>query len=114
MAIAARHQLIVVEDAAQGVNATYRGRALGAIGQSGRLQLSRNQELRLRRGGRTLRQRPELVERAEILRDKGTNRSRFMRGLVDKYTWVDVGSSYVPSEINSAFLLRPTRNGWRR
>ena len=105
MAIAARHHLIVVEDAAQAVNATYRGRALGSIGQLAAYSFHETKNYVCGEGGALCVNDPTLVERAEILREKGTNRSRFLRGMVDKYTWVDVGSSYVPSEINSAFLL---------
>ena len=104
LAIARPHSLLVVEDAAQGVNAFYKGRALGSIGRPRHLQLPRHQEPGLRRGRALCVNDPELIERAEILRDKGTNRAKFFRGEVDKYTWVDVGSSYIPSEIACAFL----------
>ena len=104
MAIARRHGLIVVEDAAQGVNAFYRGRPLGSIGDLGCYSFHETKNFISGEGGALAINDPALVERAEILRDKGTNRQRFFRGEVDKYTWVDVGSSYVPSEICSAFL----------
>lgn len=104
MSLAAAHRLLVVEDAAQGVNAFYRGRALGGIGHLGTYSFHDTKNYIAGEGGALCINAPELAERAEILRDKGTNRSQFFRGEVDKYTWVDVGSSYVPSEICSAFL----------
>jgi dTDP-4-amino-4,6-dideoxygalactose transaminase len=102
--IAARHELFVVEDAAQGVNATYRGQALGSIGHLGAYSFHETKNYVCGEGGALCVNAQEYIERAEIIREKGTNRSRFLRGMVDKYTWVDVGSSYVPSEISSAFL----------
>ncbi|HEY4311678.1 MAG TPA: dTDP-4-amino-4,6-dideoxygalactose transaminase [Pirellulales bacterium] len=105
MEIAERHGLLVVEDAAQGVNATYEDRALGAIGHLGAYSFHETKNYVCGEGGALCINTPELIERAEIIREKGTNRSRFFRGMVDKYTWVDVGSSYVPSELCSAFLL---------
>jgi dTDP-4-amino-4,6-dideoxygalactose transaminase len=102
--IARRHKLVVVEDAAQGVNAWYRGRGLGSIGHIGCYSFHETKNFICGEGGALCLNDPAFVERAEILRDKGTNRRRFFRGQVDKYTWVDVGSSYVPSEIASAFL----------
>ncbi len=102
--VARQFGLRVVEDAAQGVNATYRGRALGAIGDLGAYSFHETKNYICGEGGALCINDPALVERAEILRDKGTNRKQFFRGAVDKYTWVDVGSSYVPSEICSAFL----------
>lgn len=104
MDIAARHDLFVVEDAAQGVHASYHGRALGSIGHFGAFSFHETKNYVCGEGGALCINAPEYVERAEIIREKGTNRSRFLRGQVDKYTWVDVGSSYVPSEINCAFL----------
>ena len=104
MAIAAEHNLFVIEDAAQGVNAHYRGKGLGSIGHLGAYSFHDTKNYVCGEGGALCINSPELAERADILRDKGTNRSRFLRGLVDKYTWVDVGSSYVPSEIACAFL----------
>ncbi len=104
MAIADEHDLLVVEDAAQGVNACYRGRALGSIGHLAAYSFHDTKNYVCGEGGALCVNAPEFVERAEIIRDKGTNRSRFLRGVVDKYTWVDVGSSYVPSEIACAFL----------
>jgi dTDP-4-amino-4,6-dideoxygalactose transaminase len=105
MAIADKHELIVVEDAAQGVNATYNGRALGSIGHLGAYSFHDTKNYVSGEGGALCVNSPEFVERAEIIRDKGTNRSQFFRGEVDKYTWVDVGSSFVPAEIACAFLL---------
>jgi dTDP-4-amino-4,6-dideoxygalactose transaminase len=104
MAIARGHNLRVVEDAAQGVNSFYNGRALGSIGDLGCYSFHETKNYICGEGGALCINAPELIQRAEIIRDKGTNRQRFFRGEVDKYTWVDVGSSYVPSEICSAFL----------
>lgn len=104
MAIAREYDLRVVEDAAQGVNAFYQGRPLGSIGQLGTYSFHETKNFICGEGGALCINEPELVERAEILRDKGTNRRQFMRGEVDKYTWVDIGSSYIPSEISCAFL----------
>ena len=104
MTIATKHNLLVVEDAAQGVNAFYDGRALGAIGHLGTYSFHDTKNYISGEGGALCINTPEMVERAEIIRDKGTNRSQFFRGEVDKYTWVDIGSSYVPSEICGAFL----------
>jgi dTDP-4-amino-4,6-dideoxygalactose transaminase len=105
MAIAQKHNLVVVEDAAQGVNATYNGRALGSIGHLGAYSFHDTKNYVCGEGGALCVNSPDLVERAEIIRDKGTNRSQFFRGEVDKYTWVDIGSSFVPAEIACAFLL---------
>jgi len=102
--IAARHNLVVVEDAAQGVNAFYKGRALGALGQLGCYSFHETKNYTCGEGGALCINQPALVQRAEILRDKGTNRQQFFRGEVDKYTWVDLGSSFVISEICAAFL----------
>ncbi|MCA9110279.1 MAG: dTDP-4-amino-4,6-dideoxygalactose transaminase, partial [Planctomycetaceae bacterium] len=104
MEIAERHKLLVIEDAAQGVNASYKGRALGSIGHLGSFSFHETKNYICGEGGALCINDERFIERAEILRDKGTNRQRFFRGEVDKYTWVDVGSSYVPSEICSAFL----------
>jgi dTDP-4-amino-4,6-dideoxygalactose transaminase len=105
MAIARQHHLRVVEDAAQGVNSFYRGKALGSFGDLGTYSFHETKNFSCGEGGALCINDPQLLERAEILRDKGTNRQQFFRGQVDKYTWVDVGSSYVPSEITSAFLF---------
>ena len=104
MAVAEKHGLTVVEDAAQGVHSFYRGRALGSIGHLGVYSFHETKNYICGEGGALCINRPDLVERAEIIRDKGTNRKQFLRGLTDKYTWVAVGSSYVPSEICCAFL----------
>jgi dTDP-4-amino-4,6-dideoxygalactose transaminase len=104
MAIARRHSLWVVEDAAQGVNAFYGKRALGSIGHLGAYSFHETKNYTCGEGGALCINDPALAARAEIIRDKGTNRQQYFRGEVDKYTWVDVGSSYVPSEICSAFL----------
>ena len=111
MAIAARHGLSVVEDAAQGIYSTYRGRPLGAIGEIGCLSFHETKNVISGEGGAILLRDRALAERAEIIREKGTNRSRFFRGQVDKYTWVDVGSSYLPSELIAAFLAAQLEAG---
>jgi dTDP-4-amino-4,6-dideoxygalactose transaminase len=104
MEIASRHGLAVVEDAAQAIFCTYRGRPLGNIGAFGALSFHETKNVISGEGGALLVNDPAFVERAEIIREKGTNRSRFFRGQVDKYTWVEVGSSYLPGEIIAAFL----------
>jgi len=104
LAVAARHGFKVLEDAAQGVNAFYNGKALGSIGALGAYSFHETKNYICGEGGALCINDPALIDRAEIIRDKGTNRKQFFRGAVDKYTWVDVGSSYVPSEICSAFL----------
>ena len=104
MVIAAKHNLLVVEDAAQAANGYYRGRALGSIGHLGAYSFHGTKDYTCGEGGALCVNSPEMATRAEIIRDKGTNRSKFFRGEVDKYSWVDAGSSYIPSEIASAFL----------
>lgn len=104
MDIAQRHQLLVVEDAAQALLSTYKGRALGSIGHFGCLSFHETKNIISGEGGALLVNDARFAERAEIIREKGTNRSQFFRGEVDKYTWVDIGSSYLPSELISAFL----------
>lgn len=104
LAIATRHGLKVVEDAAQGVMATYKGRALGSIGHLGAYSFHETKNVISGEGGSLLVNDAALVARAEIIREKGTDRSRFFRHEVDKYTWQDVGSSYLPGELVSAFL----------
>ena len=104
MTLARKYQLSVMEDAAQGVNAFYGDRALGSIGHLGAYSFHETKNYICGEGGALCINDPAMAARAEILRDKGTNRQQFFRGEVDKYTWVDVGSSYVPSEICSAFL----------
>jgi len=107
---ARRHRLIVIEDAAQGVNAKYKGRYLGTIGDIGAYSFHETKNFICGEGGAIVLNRPELVERAEIVREKGTNRGRFFRGEVDKYTWVDIGSSLLPSDILAAFLYAQLEN----
>lgn len=102
--IATAHGLTVIEDAAQGMMAGYRGRPLGGLGSMGALSFHETKNLTCGEGGALLLNSEDLLERAEILREKGTNRSRFLRGAVDKYTWVDIGSSYAMSDLNASFL----------
>jgi dTDP-4-amino-4,6-dideoxygalactose transaminase len=102
--IADRHRLPVVEDAAQALGSTYQGRPLGSIGDLGTISFHETKNVIAGEGGALVINDPELVERAEILWEKGTNRSTFLRGQVDKYTWVDVGSSFLPGELTAAFL----------
>lgn len=109
--IAARHNLPVIEDAAQGIYSTYKGRPLGAIGELGALSFHETKNIISGEGGALLIRDAELAERAEVIREKGTNRSKFFRGQVDKYTWVDVGSSYLPSELIAAFLAAQIDEG---
>lgn len=104
MDIARRHHLKVVEDAAQGVMSTYKGKALGTIGDFGCYSFHETKNYSMGEGGALVINNPAYNERAEILREKGTNRSKFLRGQVDKYTWVDFGDSYLPSELNAAYL----------
>jgi len=104
MEIAHKHQLMVIEDAAQAVVSSYKGRPLGSIGHLATLSFHETKNISCGEGGALLVNLPELCERAEIIREKGTNRSRFFRGQVDKYSWVDIGSSYLPSELSAAFL----------
>jgi len=104
MAIASKYSLYVIEDAAQGMMSTYKGRKLGTIGHLGCFSFHETKNYQCGEGGALFVNDPVFFERAEIIREKGTNRSRFFRGQVDKYSWVDVGSSYLPSELNAAFL----------
>lgn len=104
MEIANRHNLLVIEDAAQGIMSTYKGRPLGSIGHMAALSFHETKNIISGEGGALLVNDPSLVERAEIIREKGTNRSQFFRGQVDKYTWVDIGSSFLPGELIAAFL----------
>ncbi|MGI8732382.1 MAG: dTDP-4-amino-4,6-dideoxygalactose transaminase [Pyrinomonadaceae bacterium] len=104
MEIARRYDLKVIEDGAQAVNARYGGRSLGSIGNLGAFSFHHTKNFICGEGGALCVNDPSMVERAEILREKGTNRGQFVRGEVEKYTWVDLGSSYLPSEINCAFL----------
>jgi len=103
-AIARRHGLRIVEDAAQGIMAGYKNRALGAIGDLGSFSFHETKNIISGEGGSLMVRDEELAQRAEIIREKGTDRGRFFRGEVDKYTWQDVGSSFLPSEITAAFL----------
>lgn len=105
MEIAAEHRLLVIEDAAQGVMAGYKGRPLGSMGHMAAVSFHESKNIVSGEGGALLVNDSRLVARSEIIREKGTNRSSFLRGEVDKYTWVDIGSSYLPSELNAAFLL---------
>ncbi len=104
MDIARRHHLIVIEDAAQGIMSTYKGKALGTIGDYGCFSFHETKNYSMGEGGALLIQDPSHIEAAEIIREKGTNRSKFFRGQVDKYTWVNFGSSYLPSDMNAAYL----------
>lgn len=103
--IAKRHHLTVVEDAAQGVMSSYKGRALGTLGDFGCYSFHETKNYSMGEGGALLIRDPEKISEAEILREKGTNRSQFFRGQIDKYTWVDYGSSFLPSELNAAYLM---------
>ena len=104
MEIAKKYGLKVVEDAAQGVMSSYKGKALGTIGDYGCYSFHETKNYSMGEGGALLIKNPEDVEMAEIIREKGTNRSKFFRGQIDKYTWVEAGSSYLPSELNAAYL----------
>ncbi|MBQ7588001.1 MAG: dTDP-4-amino-4,6-dideoxygalactose transaminase [Lachnospiraceae bacterium] len=104
MSIAARHGLMVVEDAAQAVMSTYKGRALGTIGDFGCFSFHETKNYSMGEGGAILINNEKYIERAEILREKGTNRSKFYRGQVAKYNWVDFGDSYLQSDLNAAYL----------
>ncbi len=103
--IAQRHGLKVIEDAAQGIKSTYHGKPLGTLGDFGCLSFHETKNYSMGEGGAILFHGSKYTERAEIIREKGTNRSKFFRGQIDKYTWVDCGSSYLPSDINAAYLL---------
>lgn len=104
MEIARLRNLYVVEDAAQGIMSTYKGKALGSIGEFGCFSFHETKNFSMGEGGALLIREQQFIERAEILREKGTNRSKFYRGEVDKYSWCDMGSSYLPSELNAAYL----------
>ena len=104
MAIAKRHNLKVVEDAAKAFMSKYKGKALGTIGDFGCYSFHETKNYSMGEGGALVINNSEYNERAEILREKGTNRAKFFRGQVDKYTWVDFGDSYLPSELNAAYL----------
>lgn len=102
--IAKRHNLFVIEDAAQGVMSFYKGRPLGTLGDYGCYSFHETKNYSMGEGGALLIKDPKNIERAEIIREKGTNRSKFFRGQIDKYTWMDAGSSYLPSDLNAAYL----------
>jgi dTDP-4-amino-4,6-dideoxygalactose transaminase len=104
MEIAKKHNLFVVEDAAQGLMSTYKGKALGTIGDFGTFSFHETKNYSMGEGGALLIRDEEHLELAEIMREKGTNRSKFFRGQIDKYTWVEFGSSYLPSDLNAAYL----------
>lgn len=104
MDIAKRHNLVVIEDAAQGIMSTYKGKALGTIGDYGCFSFHETKNYSMGEGGALLIQDESKIEDAEIMREKGTNRSKFFRGQIDKYTWVNYGSSYLPSDMNAAYL----------
>lgn len=110
MRIASKHNLIVIEDAAQGVSSTYNGQKLGTIGDIGCFSFHETKNVISGEGGAIIINNDKFIQRAEIIREKGTNRSQFFRGEVDKYTWVDVGSSYLPSDIIAAFLYAQLQN----
>ncbi len=104
MDIARRHNLLVIEDAAQGVMSKYKGVPLGTIGDYGCYSFHETKNYSMGEGGALVIKNEDMIEPAEIIREKGTNRSKFFRGQIDKYTWVDAGSSYLPSELNAAYL----------
>ena len=104
MDIARRHNLMVIEDAAQGVASSYKGSALGTLGDFGCLSFHETKNISMGEGGALLIKNEDMIEDAEIIREKGTNRAKFFRGQIDKYTWVNCGSSYLPSDINAAYL----------
>ncbi len=104
MDIARRHNLLVIEDAAQGVMSTYKGKALGTIGDFGCYSFHETKNYSMGEGGALLIKDPSYIEQAEIIREKGTNRSKYYRGQIDKYSWIDAGSSYLPSDMNAAYL----------
>lgn len=104
MNVARERNILVVEDAAQGIMSTYNDKYLGTIGDFGCYSFHETKNFSMGEGGALVINRPEFIEKAEILREKGTNRSKFFRGEIDKYTWVDFGGSYLPSELNAAYL----------
>lgn len=105
MALAKKYNLYVIEDAAQGMMSTYKGKALGTIGDFGAYSFHETKNYTMGEGGLCIINNEKYVERAEIIREKGTDRAKFFRGEIDKYSWVDVGSSYLPSEMNAAYLM---------
>jgi len=118
MDIAKRHNLWVIEDAAQGIMSTYKGKALGTFGEFGCFSFHETKNYSMGEGGALLIRDEQYIEEAEIIREKGTNRSKFYRGQIDKYTWVNYGSSYLPSDMNAAYLwaqleMAEEINNWR-
>lgn len=111
--IVKRNKLYLLEDAAQGILSTYKGKFLGTIGDMGAYSFHETKNVTSGEGGALLINDKRFIERAEIIREKGTNRSKFFRGEVDKYTWVDIGSSYLPGEITSAFLLAQLEEAYK-
>ena len=105
MELAEKYHLAVIEDAAQGIMSTYKGKALGTFGDYGCFSFHETKNYSMGEGGALLIRDAEHVEQAEIIREKGTNRAKFFRGQIDKYTWVDAGSSYLPGDMNAAYLL---------
>ena len=110
MDIARRHNLTVIEDAAQAIASTYKGKALGTFGDFGCYSFHETKNISMGEGGALLIQNEDLIESAEIIREKGTNRAKFFRGQIDKYTWVNYGSSYLPSDMNAAYLWAQLEN----
>jgi dTDP-4-amino-4,6-dideoxygalactose transaminase len=110
MDIAKRHNLYVIEDAAQSIDAYYKGRPLGSIGELSAFSFHETKNIIAGEGGMLVMNDPSFIARAEIIREKGTNRSAFFRGEIDKYGWVDIGSSFLPSEIIAAFLYAQLEN----
>ena len=110
MEIARKYKLFVIEDAAQGISASYKGKPLGSIGHLGCYSFHETKNIISGEGGALLINDPSLAERAEIIREKGTNRSKFFQGLIDKYTWIGIGSSFLPGEITAAFLWAQMQN----
>lgn len=108
--IASEYGLYVIEDAAQAINSKYKSKHLGTLGQLGALSFHETKNIHCGEGGALLINDSKFFEKAEIIREKGTNRSKFIRGQIDKYSWVDLGSSYLPSELNAAFLLAQLEN----
>jgi dTDP-4-amino-4,6-dideoxygalactose transaminase len=105
MDLANKYNLFVIEDAAQGLMSSYKGKSLGSIGHFGCISFHETKDYQCGEGGALIINHDEFIDRAEILREKGTNRNLFLKGIVDKYRWVDIGSSYLPSELNAAFLM---------
>ena len=110
MDIARRHNLTVIEDAAQAIASTYKGKALGTFGDFGCYSFHETKNISMGEGGTLLIQNEDMIEPAEIIREKGTNRAKFFRGQIDKYTWVNYGSSYLPSDMNAAYLWAQLEN----